>query len=186
MSLGRLALMSAVVCLAATSCDELEPTAPGEALQSPAYDVTYTYGSYQLVAGTDWTFVRISNARVVGAAGGRVTLGFHELIVPRGAVERPTVFRISKTLGPHVRVDLSATDQRSGEQVTSFPRPVELRLSYRFVPLRGVDPARLVVLWLKDDSATGELVPVPTRVLPESRYVIGSLTHFSQYAMGLN
>jgi hypothetical protein len=93
---------------------------------------------------------------------------------------------MSKTIGAHLRVELNAVDRATGEPVDSFARPIELRLSYRFLPLRGVDVRRLVVLWLKDDSETGELVPVPTTVVPRSRYVVGSLTHFSQYAMGLN
>src|SRR5688572_12760622 len=121
MSLVRVTLVSASVLLVvAAGCDEYGPTAPVEARQEPAYDEVYTYGSYELVAGSDWTFIRVSNTRVIGAAGGRVTLGLHELVVPRGAVERPTVFRMSKNLGAHVRVDLRATDQGSGQAVTSF------------------------------------------------------------------
>jgi hypothetical protein len=172
--------------LALSACSDItEPTSPVGSLDRPSYD-TYTYGSYELVTGSSWNLIRISNSRVIGAAGGRVNLGLHELVVPAGAVKKPTVFRMSKQLGPHVLVDLSATDKASGAPVDSFARSVELRLSYRFIRISEADLRRAVVLWLKDESASGELVPVPTQVDRRTKHLIGSLTHFSQYAMGLN
>lgn len=151
----------------------------------PSYD-TYAFGSYQLVTESTWESIELSSTRVIGPSGGRLALELHQLVVPAGAVSRPTVFRMTKTLGPQVRVDLTATDQATGMVVNAFPEPVELWLSYRFARISNADAGRLVVLWLKDDSASGELVPIPTRVERRTRHVVGELTHFSQYAMGMN
>jgi hypothetical protein len=179
----RLPTLALVVSLALIACDAPDATAPSELEAS--FD-TYSYGTYELVTGSSWNSLRISNTRVIGAAGGRLTLGLHELIVPQGAVGRPTLFRMAKTLGPHVRVELTAHDAATGSEVVSFAEPVELWLSYRFVSIGNADLQRLVVLWLKDDSASGELQPVPTRIERRTRHIVGSLTHFSQYAMGMN
>ena len=159
-------------------------TSPAGTRNDPSYD--YTAGQYQLVSGTNWSNIQINSSRVIGPAGGQLTLGLHELVIPEGAVSKPTVFRMSKQLGPHILVDLEAVDQKSGQELDSFDRPVELRLSYRFVPINGADLNRMVILWLKEGSTTGELVPVPTRLVRQTKHVVGSLTHFSRYAMGMN
>jgi len=179
--------MSKIGCVALAlllvGCDRAQTFAPIE----PATPINFdSYSNYELVIGPDWNAVHFSTTAVIGQDGGRLALGFHELIVPAQAVQRPTVFRMTAKPGLHVVLDLTATDRVSGEPVTKFPRPLELRMSYRFLPLARAQQDRLVVLWLKDDATTGELVPVPTVVSPLQNHISGTITHFSQYAMGMN
>jgi hypothetical protein len=172
------------VALVLMGCDRVQPLAPVEPGTSRlSYNAQ---GGYELVIGPDLSSMHFSNTHVIGREGGRLALGLHELIVPPRAVRTPTVFRMSAMLGPHLVLDLTAKDRASGVAVTSFSRPLELRLSYRFMPMASIHRDRLVVLWLKDDTTMGELVPVPTVVSPQRRYVSGTITHFSQYAMGMN
>jgi hypothetical protein len=182
---SKLTCFGLAMVVTLVGCAETDPTAPFEQ-HAPRADYVDTYGSYQLVIGPSWTFMHISNSHVIGPQGGRLTLGWHELIVPPGAVQQPTVFRMTAKLGLHIVVDLTAADRVSGIPVTTFPLPLELKLSYRFFPMNAAQRDRLLVLWLKDDSPTGELVPVPTIVNAQRRYISGSITHFSQYAMGMN
>lgn len=182
----RLEMKLARICalLALSACTMEDATSPVGTRNSPSYD--FTAGQYQLVIGTNWSNLEISSSRVIGAGGGQLTLGLHELVIPEGAVSKATVFRMSKKYGPHILVDLEATDQQSGRAVADFARPVELRLSYRFVPINGADLNRMTILWLKQGSETGELVPVPTYIDRKHKQLVGSLTHFSRYAMGMN
>jgi hypothetical protein len=182
--MGRIAYGSLALAFVLLGCDGQDPTAPVD--RNPAVVNHSALGGYQLVVGPDLNSLHISNTHVIGRKGGRITLGMHELIVPPRAVQRPTVFRMTAVLGPHVVFDLTAKDRATGEAVTSFPLPLELRLSYRFLPLASLQRDRLVVLWLKDETTMGELVPVPTTVSPQQQYVSGRITHFSQYAMGMN
>jgi hypothetical protein len=178
----RLAGFSALLALSA--CNMTDATSPVGTHNSPSYD--YTNGSYQLVTGTNWDNMEISSSRIIGPNGGQLTLGLHELVIPEGAVSKPTVFRMSKKMGPHILVDLEARDQKSGQEIDAFAQSVELRLSYKFVPLTGAELNRMAILWLKQGSETGELVPVPTHIDRKHKQLIGSLTHFSRYAMGMN
>ena len=182
----RLKTMVAGICalLALSACDVDRATSPVGTRNSPSYD--YVAGSYQLVTSTNWDNMEITATRVIGSNGGRLTLGLHELVIPEGAVSKPTVFRMSKKLGPHILVDLEANDQRSGAVVDSFDQPVQLHLSYRFVHITGAELNRMAILWLKQGSETGELVPVPTHIVRKTKHIVGSLTHFSRYAMGMN
>lgn len=179
--------LGCAMLLMMAACDGEEAMAPVTG-QKAAYssDLVYTWGAYELVGSENWSTIKLSATHVIGPEGGRLVLGLDELVVPRGAVQRATVFEMTRQLGPHVLVDLNAHDRRTGAVVDTFQRPLELKLSYRFTRLSQADMNRLVVLWLKDDRSDGELVPMPTRVVTRTRQVVGTLTHFSQYAMGMN
>jgi hypothetical protein len=178
--------LGCALLLTTAACDGGETLAPTEALSTPSSDLVYMWGPYQLVGSDDWSSLEITTTHTIGPQGGRIALGLDELVVPRGAVTSQTVFQMTRQLGPHIVVDLKAHDRRTGAVVNTFQQPLELRLSYRFTRLSQADMNRLVVLWLKDDRSDGELVPMPTRVVTRSRQVVGTLTHFSQYAMGMN
>ena len=179
--------LGCALLLAMSACDSTDAIAPTAATYlQPGSDLVYTWGPYELVGSEDWASVKISTTHVIGPEGGRVVLGLDELIIPRGAVASQTVFRMTRQLGPHIVVDLKAHDRRTGAVVDTFQQPLELKLSYRFTRLSHADLNRLVVLWLKEDRSDGELIPMPTRVVPRTRQVVATLTHFSQYAMGLN
>jgi hypothetical protein len=178
-----MALPGLLVMWVLTGCVEQDVAAP--ATMRPSYD-SYSFGTYELVTGSTWQSTQISNQRVIGAAGGRLTLGLHQLMVPAGAVTRPTRFRMSKVFGEQVRIDLTAFNLVTNAAIDSFPRPVELWLSYRFAHISNTELEDVAVLWLKESSEGVEQIPVPTRVERRTKHVVGSLTHFSQYAMGMN
>ena len=182
----RLVIRLAGICalLALSACNMDDATSPAGTRNKPSYD--YVWGPYQLLPADHGGAADISHTRVIGATGGQLALGLHELVVPAGAVSNPTVFRMSKKLGAYIVVDLEANDQKTGRVVDTFATPVELRLSYRLLPLNGRDLNRMVIFWLKDGSEDGELVPVPTRIDHKNKQIVGSLVHFSQYAMGMN
>jgi hypothetical protein len=176
--------MSCALLLMLGACVDRDAAAPVANVSHPSSDYVYTYGTYQLVGASDWNAIKISNSHLIGREGGRLTLGLDELVVPPGAVKQPTTFTMTREIGPHIMVELNAFDRKTGAVVDTFDKPVELKLSYRFA--RVSNPERLVVLWLKDARSDGELVPMPTTVLPKTKYIVGSLMHFSQFAMGLN
>src|SRR5687768_1556927 len=98
--MSKLACRGFALALLLSGCDHMEPTAPADrSLTSANYS---TLGGYELVIGPNWSSVHISNTHVIGRAGGRLSLGLHELIVPPHAVQRPTLFRMSAVLGPHI------------------------------------------------------------------------------------
>src|SRR5687767_9014518 len=175
----------ALVVLAGCDGSPAEPTAAVPQVQ-PSNDYTYTWGSLTLVTSAARTLLEISNYAVIGPDGGRLRLGFHELVVPAGAVANATRFSITAKYGASPTVDLKAVDLVTGASVTEFPVNLQLKLSYLLTLVRQDEVDRLVVVWLKDNSASGELVPVPTTHVPSGYYVIGWLTHFSQYSMAMD
>jgi hypothetical protein len=176
--------IACAMMLMLTACDSNDTMSPEPGIAGPSNDYVYTAGPFQLIGSPTWSLVKVSRTQVIGRAGGRLVLGFDELIVPAGAVDRPTVFRMEREIGSQIVIDLDAHDRQSGNVIETFNKPVELKLSYMFANVS--EPERLVVLWLKDGRSDGELVPMPTTVLTKTRHIVGSLTHFSQYAMGLN
>jgi hypothetical protein len=179
--------LGCAVLLTMAACDGGKAIAPDiEALATPSSDLVYTWGPYELVGSDDWASTKITATHTIGPEGGRILLGLDELVVPRGAVQSQTVFKMTRQLGRHIVVDLKAHDRRTGAVVDTFQQPLELKLSYRFTRLSQADMHRLVVLWLKDERSDGELIPMPTSVVTRTRQVVGTLTHFSQYAMGMN
>jgi hypothetical protein len=83
-------------------------------------------------------------------------------------------------------IDLHAVDKVTGAEVDLFRVPLRLELSYAGLQVTEGDLRDLMVVWLQDDSPDGRLVPVRTTVNRSTQYVTGWLTHFSQYAMGMN
>jgi hypothetical protein len=179
--------LGCAVLLTLAACDGKETIAPTENYDvARRGDLVYTWGPYQLVSSDNWNLIKISAVHIIGPEGGRLALGLDELVVPAGAVRSPTIFKMTREIGPYVLVDLNAYDRRTGAVVDTFERPLELKLSYRFSRVSEAEMNRLVVVWLKDNRSDGELVPMPTRVIPARRQIVGTLTHFSQYAMGMN
>jgi hypothetical protein len=182
-------VIAVVPLLVALGCDATDPTAPAvpPAAVTPNYDFTMPWartGSVTLIKSPVWS-LEFTNSTVIGPNGGRVSLGFHELIVPKGAVTGPTKFTMTAKFGAFTIVDLTAVDQRTRQRVTQFPVELQLRMSYWLLPIPRNQLHRLVVVWLKDNSIGGELVPVRTTYRPGDYYVVGWLTHFSQFAMAM-
>lgn len=133
-----------------------------------------------------WSDGEGSTDAVISKAGGELRLGGHVLSVPRNAVQHPTRFRMTTKIGDNVIVELTASDIVTGQMVTTFPVNLQLKLSYAGVGVARDEVHDLVVVWLKDESAAGALVPVRTTQIPADTYVVGWVNHFSNYAMGMN
>ncbi|HEX7239069.1 MAG TPA: hypothetical protein VF263_02285 [Longimicrobiaceae bacterium] len=181
-----LALPSLLVALAAAGCDDAGPAGTLAAPDAGSKTVVATGpGPYFQVLADDGSSGVA--AAVIGAEGGAVRIGEHELTVPAGAVDRPTVFSIVLTDPQYAKVYLTAIQITSDGRIfnvgtAGFPKPVRLSLSYARIT-QAVDPSKLLVLWTRSD---GSLVPMPTTVDTAGRRVVGELTHFSGYVIGGN
>lgn len=176
----RYAFATICAALLFAGCDSKSPT------EAPLRndDYVYNWGTLRIVQSP--TSITFSNSAVIGREGGTLVLGLHQLIVPRNAVSGRTRFKMTTAFSNSVIVDLEARDIATGATVSQFPLALQLKLNYLLLLVPPSQAHRLVVLWLKDSDPNGELIPVPTTIEPGRFYVVGWLTHFSQYAMGMN
>lgn len=119
---------------------------------------------------------------VIDRQGGNLYNGDHILIVPRRAVLSATQFKFTVVGGDKIRVDLSAKNVLTGAPVSVFAENLTLKLSYRNAIVS--DPSQLMVVWLVEGTTDGLKQPVPSYVDKYNQYVLGSLSHFSEYAIG--
>ncbi|MEX2284722.1 MAG: hypothetical protein WEE89_19695 [Gemmatimonadota bacterium] len=180
----RSALLAVPMLALLTACDMDAATSP-EPVVAPSHDYTLNFGTYQLVQTSRTTF-ELSNSKIIGPAGGVLYLGLHQLVVPRGAVKRYTRFTMTSKFGNNVVVDLTAVDLSTGAEISQFPLPLQLRLSYLLLGVPRSQAHRLTIVWLKDNSPDGAVEPVKTTLLPMQYYAVGWVTHFSQFAMAMN
>ena len=121
---------------------------------------------------------------VIGPKGGSIRNGDHRLIVPPHAVTEDTEFTFALVGGDFVIVDLSAQHASDGAPVSTFSRPLTLRLSYRDTNV--TDPHGLRIVHLVDGTVHGRREPQPSSVNPGRKNVSGWIHHFSKYAMEIN
>ncbi|MBV9773757.1 MAG: hypothetical protein JO040_07400 [Gemmatimonadetes bacterium] len=183
-SWGRLAAVSSLfLALAASGCD----SGPGpESLVAPsAANQTILAtgpGYFQLLGDDGFSGLTVA---VIGAEGGSLRLGEHELKVPAGAVAQPTVFTMGIIDPSHIKVYLSAVQLTPlGQMVdvggAGFARPVQLTMSYARMT-QAFDESKLLILW---DRTDGTLVPMPSTVDTAKKTVTGDIPHFSGYVIG--
>ena len=118
---------------------------------------------------------------VIDRNGGSLNIGNHVLTVPAGAVDFPTTFTMTK-LVDEIEVGLTATrivPNDIGRR--GFNVPVKLSLSFANAAEVPANAGELKVLWVKAD---GSVEAQPTAVDATDEAAVGSLTHFSQYALG--
>jgi hypothetical protein len=121
----------------------------------------------------------------IEASGGKIRLEGHEVLVPNGAVSERTLFVIRERAGEFLVVDLMAfRDDGLWTPVTTFPKPVKLKLSYKGLAVKY--PKRLTILYLPDDELSGEKIVIPTAVSELAENMVSKLDHFSSYAAGIN
>jgi hypothetical protein len=121
---------------------------------------------------------------VIGPEGGELGVPGFTLRVPRGAVEAPALFTFESLDDGYVEVKLTATavGSRTVNDVGAggFRVPVMLGLSVD--PSGGMrEWSRLVVVRVLPDGA---LQPLPSTYNPVLRMLVGSVDHFSTFAMG--
>lgn len=155
-------------------------------------------GSYTLVEGQ----LRTSKKTVsqwIGPLGGTLILpgeskdllpAFHAIVVPPLAVTQPTLFTMSIASDKYIMVDLRAEQQTlfGLKDVGSkgFNLPVVLWLSYADATnLVNVDLNSLLILHMREDGRPPEPVKSVVQV-GVHKYVIGTLFHFSKYAMAVD
>lgn len=120
---------------------------------------------------------------VIGSEGGELKLGNQSLVVPAGAVDAPTVFRMRKS-SEALRVELTATRVTPNDVGSAgFARPLTLNFRYGHAASLPGDPSDLQIVWVRPD---GTFEPQPTDVDEVARVVSGQIDHFSEYAMASN
>lgn len=179
---GLVAALAMVAALA--GC---ENAAKSGALLEPKDDQEQVLISWK--SGTGYTIVRETEdavgtvEAVIGRAGGTVILGKNLLIVPEGAVDADTRFRMVKEDGEHVRLHLTAS--RNGNNdigKRGFNRPVTLMLSYENAAnVSASDISKLSVMFIRNDN---RVEPLPSAVNYYDRWVGTELRHFSEYGIG--
>ena len=108
---------------------------------------------------------------VVGPNGGTVRVGPHTLIIPRGALTRPTLIEGISLPGPFRQVSFLPEGLR-------FSQPVSLQLDYAGCRVTD-DPLQVVYL-----GDRGNLLEIePSTDDRAARTVTGRIRHFSSYAI---
>jgi len=114
-----------------------------------------------------------AEAELIGPEGGSIHLGAHELVIPRGALDREIIISGTAPVSNIVEVDL----QPEGLQ---FATPAELKLDYSHC----VQPpawAQVVVVYLGDNE---QILNVQvSRDKKGIKEVDADLNHFSRYAV---
>ena len=117
---------------------------------------------------------------IIDENGGSLSIGNHVLTVPVGAVDGPTTFTMSK-LVDEIEVGLTATRLLPNDVGhAGFNVPVTLSLSYENAAEVPANLASLRIVWVKEN---GSMVEQPSSLDATSEVVVGSLSHFSAYAL---
>jgi len=157
-----------------------------------------TAGSYTLVEGQLRTTSQSVSAWI-GPLGGTLILpgksndilpAFHAIVVPPLAVLEPTLFTMSIASDKYIMVDLRAQQRTllglKDVGGKGFNLPIVLWLSYaEATNLVNVDLNKLLILHMPEDGRPPE--PVKSLVqVGVHKYVVGTLFHFSKYAMAVD
>lgn len=109
-------------------------------------------------------------------------LGKYELFVPRGAVKKPTTFRMTVLSGPVIGVSLEAWDNQ-GNRVTEFNVPLRLTLPYDEAHVYSVDDCKFLLANIVSETDHTILDVVNVGVNPEAQTITGNITHFSVWSL---
>jgi hypothetical protein len=111
----------------------------------------------------------------IGPQGGVVYLGFHQLIIPAGAVSDYVLITLTNASTNAVAVDCSPTPFR-------FNAPVTLVLSYKGTQYEtSLTASSLSVVYMADNST---FEPLPSVVDAANLTVSAQTDHFSRYIIG--
>jgi hypothetical protein len=162
-------------------CESLSESAlvgPGEQSEILIIDRDAETG-YTIARETDPAVGVVSS--IIDQNGGSLSIGNHVLTVPVGAVDGPTTFTMTK-LVDEIEVGLTATRILPNDVGhAGFHVPVRLSLSYANAAEVPADLNSLKILWVQDD---GTMVPQASSLDAAGEVVVGSLDHFSAYALG--
>lgn len=167
------------------SCDR-DPVEPRVEVEMGPRASVAGDGEYTLVEGripSDIEDLTVSG--LIGVDGGSISLAGHQLTVPAGAVDAPTVFTMTLPSSGYVEVDLKAVQVTAlGETVVEkFAQPVTLTLTYAWAS-NVTDPSALRILYMTDGTHDGGHELVADQSVDETgKTVSARLDHFSAYCM---
>ena len=115
-----------------------------------------------------------------------LTIGKYSLFIPKGAVKKPTLFRMQVLTGEVIGVSLHAWDN-SWQPVTQFQVPLRLTLPYDEVSATDIDSTdRLLIANIVSDVDTSILEVVNPSVNPIEQTITGNITHFSIWSLAIS
>jgi hypothetical protein len=123
---------------------------------------------------------------ISGGKSTTLTIGKYELFVPKGAVKKPTLFRMQVLAGSVIGVSLQAWDN-SWQPVTQFQAPLRLTLPYEEASAFDIQqPERLLLANIISDTDTSILEIVSPSINPIEQTITGNITHFSIWSLALS
>lgn len=162
-------LLSMLASCGGTATDPADPTDPTAAKSARGYQLI---GAALPIFACQKPLRVDSGSAVIGASGGQVSFGPHQLTVPAGALRAPTRISARAAAGDSLVVDL----EPHGLQ---FAAPVTLSLSYK----ECVTPPKFVLGMLYTNAAVTQVLSVvPAQDQFTKWAVVGTITHFSVYA----
>ena len=117
-------------------------------------------------------------------AGKTTTLkvGKYELFVPRGAVQKPTTFRMTVLSGSVIGVSLEAWDNQ-GNRITEFRSPLRLTLPYDEAHIYNTNDCKLLLANIVSETDHTILDVVNVGVDTSAQTITGNITHFSIWSL---
>jgi hypothetical protein len=117
-------------------------------------------------------------------AGKATTLKFgkYELFIPKGAVKKPTFFRMTILTGSVIGVSLQAWDNQL-EEITEFRTPLRLTLPYDEAHIYNIENCKLVLANIVSENDLTVLDVEQAAIDPVSQTITGNITHFSLWSL---
>lgn len=115
-----------------------------------------------------------------------LTIGKYQIFIPKGAVRKPTIFRMTVLTDSVIGVSLQAWDN-SFQPVTQFQVPLRLTLPYDEASDTELQhPDRLLLANIVSNTDTSILELVAPSIDPVNRTITGNITHFSIWSLALS
>ncbi|HEX9487223.1 MAG TPA: hypothetical protein VF976_09165 [Gemmatimonadales bacterium] len=155
----------------ASACGDRSPTAPRPA--PPSGDLVGSLlGATGLLKCSDLPYA--ATTQTVGIGGGTISAGPHTLVIPRGALSRPTTITMIVPTGLGVN---AVKFQPEGLQ---FQAPAALTMSYANCSLLGKLLPKRIAYTTDDLQILYYLLSLDNLL---SKYVTGKVNHFSSYVI---
>lgn len=169
------ALLALPALFVLLSCADGEPpTAPVSDLRASE---TLSVGQARLISCPAGDVQAVTGN--IGVAGGRLGIGGHELLVPKGAISSPQRFEIAVRSSPYLVVAFRAV----GHEHFEFAVPVQLTLSYGRCEADAEAAGALNVYYV-DGETLSILEDVGGTVNADANTVTAVADHLSDYAVG--
>lgn len=169
------------LALAAYGCDSVsESRLTGPSTRNVQL-VEYLVNGVKVVEETDPSVGYVYGT--FDSMGGELRIGRHSLVIPAGAVSGPTKFEMYKG-SDDLKFDLHATSKwslvKNDVGSKGFLKPVQLKISYATTGISDGDASKYAIFWLKPLGGSEQQY---TERSPSDDLIIGSLKHFSDYAL---